>query len=142
MNYRKATKEDADKLDNLLTKLILDEKNNYDNSLEAVKIKNFYINYIEKENYQIFLCEEEKNIVGYIYIIINNKTAKIDALYIEEKYRNQGIGANLIESALSWIKEKNIKNIELNVLTQNKQAKKLYEKYGFITFKETMKLNI
>lgn len=142
MNYRVATIEDAEKLDNLLSKLIEDEKNNYDDSIESTIVKGFYKNMISRENTIIYLCEDDSFIVGYIYAIINGRKGKIDALFVEKDYRNKKIASNLIEYIKNWFKEKNINDIEISVLSKNTIAKKLYNKKGFITFKETMKLEI
>lgn len=143
MNYRVANIKDANKIDNLLTKLIAYEKNNYDNTIENIVVKNFYKNIIVKDDHIIYLCEDENVIIAYIYTYINDKKeAIIDALFVEKEYRNKHIASNLIKLAKAWIKEKNIKNIKINVYSKNKIAKQLYIKLGFKNFKEILKLDL
>lgn len=142
MNYRIANINDASKLDDLLTKLIKDEKENYDDSLELINVKDFYKNIIVKDNTIIYICEYKDLIIGYIYCFINNEKAVIDALFVEENYRNNGVASKLISLIKEYIKEKNIKNIEISVLSENKSAKSLYTKFGFKTFKEVMKTEL
>ena len=142
MNFRLANINDCDQLDNLLTKLIEDERK-YDKSIEKdFKVSNFYKNCIIKNNNLIYLCEVDNSIVGYIYLIIDKDKAKIDALYVEEEYRNRGIASKLLDYAITHFKKNNIKEVEINVLSNNIAAKKLYEKKGFYTFKETMKVEL
>ena len=144
MNFREATINDCEEIDNLLTKLIDDERINYDNTLqEGYIVKNFYEKYINDNDKKIYVCVDEDKIVGYIYIIINdNIIAKLDALYVLEEHRNKGIAKELIKMAINYIKQnKAIRRIEINVLSENKIAKKLYEKINFKPFRLTMRLD-
>lgn len=138
MLFRNAVNSDANKLDNLLTKLIEDEKN-YDENCESVNVKDFYINYIDDPTKYFEVCEDNNEIVGYIYAILNNDTAKIDALFIAEKYRNKGIATKLIEDFINFAKDNNINTITINVLENNKKAKNLYSKYFRLNKKDNLK---
>ncbi|MBR1416319.1 MAG: GNAT family N-acetyltransferase [Bacilli bacterium] len=128
MIYRKANIKDAKEVDSLLTKLIADERQ-YDPKCELVIVKDYYINFIEDSNKYLFVCEDNNNIVGYIYSIIEEDNAKIDALFVLEEYRNKGIATKLIEDFISYAKDNNIKQITINVLSNNLKARKLYLKY-------------
>lgn len=140
MNFRMANLKDAKILDDLLTKLISDEKKNYDPSLESIHVKDFYKNIIGKDNHVIYLCEIDFVIVGYIYAFIDNQNkAIIDALFIEKDFRNQKIATELLKLIKDWISKKKIQTIEISVLSKNLIAKKLYKKFGFVPFKEIMK---
>ena len=131
--------ERANICDILLTKLIQDERQ-YDKSIDkGFVVKDYFKNVIKNEE-NILLCYEENNIIkGYIYLkqIINNnkKGYLIDGLYVEELYRNKGIASKLIEKALNITKDNGIEVLEINVMSQNKKAIKLYKKYGFNEFK-------
>jgi len=132
--------------DDLLTKLIQDERQ-YDSLIDKnFIVKDFYKNVIKnKEN--ILLCYEENNIIkGYIYL----KPIKddehngylIDALYVLEEYRNNGIAKQLINEGIAIVKKYNIKFIDINVLANNKIAHKLYNSVGFMDFKINLRKNI
>ena len=131
--------ERANICDDLLTKLIQDERQ-YDKSIDkGFVVKDYFKNVIKNEE-NILLCYEENNIIkGYIYLkqMINNnkKGYLIDGLYVEELYRNKGIASKLIEKALNITKDNGIEVLEINVMSQNKKAIKLYKKYGFNEFK-------
>lgn len=142
MIFREGILNDCKYLDEMLTKLIDDERRNYDSSIEEVfVVKDFYKNMIIRDKHKIYLCEIDSVIVGYIYLIID-KGAKIDALYVLDKYRKMGIASKLLDLAMLYFKEHNVNSIEIGVLSKNIVAKNLYMKYGFSTFKETMKLEL
>ena len=140
MNYtiRKANINDSIKLNELLTKLIRDEKK-YDNNInEEFIVNSFYENIIDKKNNYLLVGEFSNKIVGYLYgYIIDdgdtviNKVAKIDALYIEEEYRHLGIGSSLINEFKKIVQEENIKYIEVNVCNNNKEAISTYKNNNF-----------
>ncbi len=144
MNFRSANLQDSLQLDNLLTKLVKDEKNNYDKYIKIEEINGFYQNILVNNNTKAFVCEKNNKIIGYIYCYVNNESIGIiDALYIEEEYRGLGIATKLIELTINWLKnEKLVELIEISVMDKNKLAKKLYKKLGFQKFKETLRIEI
>ena len=132
------SQEEAIKCDELLTKLIIDEKKYNSNISDDVNINNFYPNIYNKDNNKLFIAIDDNNIIGYIYIklistdgIDNNKELLIDALYVEEDYRNKGIATSLINKVKEYSINNNIKYISINVLDKNIKAKNLYNKLGF-----------
>ena len=50
---------------------------------------------------------------------------------ILEKYNGKGYGKRLFQKAEEWAKEKEIKRLELTVMTHNKRALWLYSSVGF-----------
>lgn len=140
MTFRFANVEDCSILDTMLTKLIMDERK-YDKSIDKnFKVQNFYQNVLGKNNI-IYLCEEENKIIGYVYTIINSENAVIDALYVEECYRNKKIATTLITEIIKVINEKNIYKILINVMSDNIVAKNFYLSLGFKPFRETLILD-
>ncbi|MBE6144817.1 MAG: GNAT family N-acetyltransferase [Firmicutes bacterium] len=131
--------ERANICDNLLTKLIQDERQ-YDNSIDdSFVVKDYFKNVIKNKN-NILLCYEEDTIIkGYIFFKIintnNNNGYLIDGLYVIEEYRNNGIATKLLESGLNILNDTNVKFIDINVLSNNKSAINLYKKFGFNEFK-------
>ncbi|MCD8500886.1 MAG: GNAT family N-acetyltransferase [Bacillaceae bacterium] len=54
-------------------------------------------------------------------------------MIINKKWRNKGVGKQLISALISWAKKnKEIEKICLEVLSRNKRAIRLYESFGFI----------
>ena len=54
----------------------------------------------------------------------------IEVLFVDEKYRRNGFGLKLMNSAVEWFKVKKIDEIELTVVYGN-EAVSFYEKLGF-----------
>ena len=141
------TKEEAIICDELLTKLILDEKK-YNKNINVISIIDYYPNLYLKDNNTLFIAKQDNKIVGYIFIKELNdptnilKEAIIDALYVEEEYRNNGIAKSLIEKAKNYCSNNNIKYISLNVMYQNEIAKKLYYNLGFKKFSLNLKSEV
>lgn len=98
----------------------LDEINTYvkDNVLKQIR------------NYK--LINIDGNIVGCILVENKDDGVIIDELYIEEKYRNNGIGTDLINNVIS-----NNNIVYLWVYKLNVKAIRLYKRLGFIIIKET-----
>lgn len=69
--------------------------------------------------------------------------AYISAVYINEKYRNSGLALKLIETITEKLfKKHNVEFIELHCLTNNLEAKRIWEKLGYKTFREQMRKKI
>ena len=141
MNFiiKKADLTDAKEINNMLTFLIQDERKNYDNNInENYKVRNFYEQYIENENMCILVAKENEVILGYVYGFIqdngslyNNKVTKLDALFVKEQYRGNGIARNLMKEFINWAEEKGVAYVELSVCKDNSNAISLYENEGF-----------
>ena len=127
------------KIDNMLTSLIQDERKKYDNNInENYKVKNFYEQYIENENMCILVAKGNETILGYVYGFVqdngslyNKKVAQLDALYVKEQYRKNGIAKNLIKEFIKWAEGKEVAYVELSVCKDNTNAISLYESEGF-----------
>jgi len=146
---RKATLEDAKDLDSLLTKLINYERKFSSNVSENIEVKGFYKNILKRDNQAIFAASCEEKVIGFIYIyekILDetfiNKEAFIDAFFVEEEYRNKGIGKSLINEAIAWAKERNIKYIDIDVMSENIKTINIYNNIGFNEIKKGMRIKL
>lgn len=125
--------EDANRCDELLTKLIEDEKK-YNPSLDDIVIKDHFNKMLNDDNI-ILLGYYLDEIVGYILIRrTSNNTCLLDGLYVLEDYRNQGIGKSLINEAINRCKKINIKYVDINVIEKNEVAKNIYKNLDFNSF--------
>src|SRR5574344_199497 len=134
---------DANKCDNLLTKLVLDERKYNDSIDEDTIIKNHVNKMLNDENIILLAYYFEKEIVGYILIRKTDKnTCLLDGLYVLEEYRNQGIANSLLNEAINRCKKLNVKNIDINVMDKNKIAKGIYKKLNFIEYEVKLRKTI
>ena len=91
-------------------------------------------------NNAIFVARIEEKILGYI--ILSSREGKkngyryrkeldIDAMGVEESYRNQGIGRKLLKYVKEYAKDNGYTDLRLTVNEENENARHLYEQLGF-----------
>lgn len=89
-----------------------------------------YEDAIEDELVVFKVTDGDGNIIAGCNLIINCwRTADLDILWVEEKYRRQGIGSALIREAERAAREKGCHSMTLG--TFDFQAKPMYEQFGF-----------
>lgn len=145
---RKAELADAKVLDELLTSLVQDERQ-YDDTISSLfVVKDYHKNYLKRKDNICYVYEDNNEIIAYIDgKIVNDGTEvcdtfKINALFVKEDYRHKGIATELIKTILNDVKQRGITNCEIGVMSENYNAKKLYEKFGFKTYKEIKRVKI
>lgn len=62
---------------------------------------------------------------------------RIESLTVETLERGQGIGTRLLSEAYRFAQERGFKVLSLEVVDTNPQARKLYEREGFLSIKTT-----
>lgn len=101
-------------------------------------IKPEELNFEENEEYYKIIFNNE--MVGFIGIINYEKEIYLYRFFIDEKYRNQGIGTIALNKIINMAKEQN-KDMSLEVIGEN-IARNLYERLGFKTHYRKMVLKI
>lgn len=135
--------EDANKCDELLTKLILDERKYNDLIDDNIVIKNHFSKMLDDEDVILLAYYLDKLIVGYILIRkINENLCLLDGLYVLEEYRNQKIASSLLNEAIARCKKLNVKYIDINVMEKNELAKRIYKKLDFTEYEVKLRKNI
>jgi ribosomal protein S18 acetylase RimI-like enzyme len=75
---------------------------------------------------------EEKNAIGFLYLEENTKWLyTIEYVFVDPKYRNMGLGTELLKYAMKLAKEKGAKKVNLNVASKRTRAIDLYKEMGF-----------
>lgn len=147
---RIAKNKDVDSLNLLFQKLLEYERENYDKNIkDNLCVDSFFDNKISDQNNVILVAQLDKKIVGYLYGYVDDTNkikaefeAFINSIYVEEQYRNEGIGTELIKNFIDKVKSKNAKYVYIENLVSNEVAKYLYSKLGFNLFKENRKLEL
>ena len=145
---RKVQEKDLSTVDNLLTLLIQDERKYNKNINPDFKVDGWYQRFINDDNRIILVYEIDSKVVGYIYGYIDlspvniRPEAILDALYVEESHRTNGIATELIDEFITWVKSKDAISIEVSVLLENNKAINLYLKNRFKKYSERLKLMI
>lgn len=86
----------------------------------------------------IWLLKMNEHYIGHCIITVGfslefaGHDVFLDELYIEEQFRNQGIGRQVMTFVKQQSSKYGAKAIHLEVDKENLRAQKLYEKFGFI----------
>jgi ribosomal protein S18 acetylase RimI-like enzyme len=104
---------------------------------------------VRKRKSIIAVAEVNNKIVGFfIGDIRKTKTRKDNLLgfisdgYVDKKYRNKGVGRELLNWLINWFSSKGIKRIELMVDSSNKLGIKAWQSYGFKEYQKKMQKSI
>ena len=115
---REGKLEDLTKINELGTKLL-------PNFIATYNIKD----YLTNEKYLI-LVSDDMNINAFLIVLKNIDTYEIEAIYVDNNYRRQGIATKL----LNFFEEHYLNKddvILLEVAVNNENAINLYKKFGF-----------
>ena len=129
MNFRKIEIQEFDKLKRVFP------------GNEWEKYKNMQIEKIEKKEIDIFVIENDENIIGEI--TANYKSNKLEneakagirayleAFRLSKEYRGQGLGQKLINYCMKYLENIGYTEFTIGVEDDNEIAKHIYSKLGF-----------
>ncbi len=104
------------------------EKRSFDDPWSSESIENeFYNNPLA----YFFVARNEGIIIGYIGVWLVFEEIHITTLAVEDKYRRQGIGTDLVNTVISHFTKHGACSATLEVRPSNRAARILYEKMGF-----------
>ena len=109
---------------------------------EGEQSTEFIENTLANDESDILVCEENGKVVGFILLqsktrpdfdfMLPGKYCYIMDVIVTENFRGKGYGTALMNSAKEWAKERECSFINLDVLTNNPDAIRLYKTLGFI----------
>ncbi|HDK7175371.1 TPA: GNAT family N-acetyltransferase [Clostridium botulinum] len=151
MKIRVATKDNIEDICRLYEELFSDMRSlqpTYFKSAEQDKA--FLESIIASEKSDILMAiDNNEVIVGFALIqeqetppfncLVKHQYAYLMDMIIKRPYRGKGIGTTLINEVKKWTKDRNLEYVELNVLPENINAIKLYEKQEFKNAMQTMR---
>ena len=113
----------------------------------ADMFKEFIEENIRSRDALVLIAEVEEEPVGYclakiqstIPILIVDKIGSIYDLFVRKEFRGMGLSSQLMNETIKWLEKKSIKHVTLNVSVDNKQARKVYQKWGFMDFQISMR---
>ena len=105
---------------------------------------------ITAENSHLIVAVSKEKLVGSGYIRLensahyhkNSKHGYIGFMYVLPDYRGQRISGLILDSLKIWAKEKNLKELRLDVYHNNPSAVKSYERFGFTKSLVNMRIDI
>jgi len=132
IKVRTAQKEDCSEITHLTNQL------GYPSTLE--KICEIMDLVLAHNDHQVFIAENEKNIVGYIHLIRSmrigsNPFIEIAAFIIDESSRSVGVGSSLIGESENWASSLGLKDIRIRSNIIRQEAHSFFQKRGFQNIK-------
>ena len=108
----------------------------------------FFKSVIENEYFHLLIAYLEDSAVGYVWAAFEKKPETpfkyernyfyIHQIVVHEQYRHQNIGNQLLNEITHIANQNGIKEIALDSWSFNKNAHRVFEKNGFITYKINM----
>ena len=133
MNYKliKSSNDDIEKLIDYKKKTIFEYAKDLPIN-EINKINNYVKNNVPKLLNNYFNIVVDDKVVGCLLLTDRDDGVLLDEIYLEEEYRNKGIGTDIIKNVIN-----NNDIIFLWVYKENLKAVSLYKKLGFVVLDET-----
>ncbi len=144
MNIRRAEKNDAPKISDLLNQVLMVHHNIRPDLFKRDCRKytdGELLEIIEDDERPIFVALDEEGVLGYAFCVIikhtddniltDIKSLYIDDLCVDENIRGKHVGTALYEYVLEYAKKIGCYNVTLNVWQGNDAAMRFYEKRGF-----------
>lgn len=119
---------------------IIESERPFDSSLQVGEIHYYdLLKLIQSADAAVVVAEVDAQVVGsgYAKICLSKPYQKheyyvyLGFMYVKPNYRGRGINKMILDSLISWAKEKNIAEVRLEVYEENSIAKKAYAKAGF-----------
>jgi ribosomal protein S18 acetylase RimI-like enzyme len=129
LTIRKATPKDWNKILPLFKQLYHDDI--------GPNLKNTFTKLTKNNENITLIAEQNQKLLGalianyYMDLDWEGKTAKLQAIIVDQKHRNKGIGKKLLQHLLTQAKQNNCRAITARVNRKNKIARLFYEKLDF-----------
>lgn len=81
------------------------------------------------------IAELDDRPVGFVFCVLGDrgrKTAHITDIYVRPEVRSQGIGTALLSGVLGPARAAGLDHVSLEVMIRNSEARRLYERLGFV----------
>jgi ribosomal protein S18 acetylase RimI-like enzyme len=81
------------------------------------------------------IAEDEDKPVGFVFCVLGDrgrKTAHVTDIYVRPDARGRGIGRALLAELVAPARKAGLEHVSLEVLVRNPEARRLYERLGFI----------
>ena len=127
MTIRLMTMEDYEGVYELWMSCVGMGLNNLDDSKDGIE------KFLLRNPATCFVAEEDGGIVGVILAGNDGRRGYIYHTAVNPAFRNQGIGAALVESAMEALQALGINKVALVVFSKNKDGNDFWEKRGFTT---------
>ena len=149
LKFRQATREDLPEIVRMLADDFLGAtRESYEDPLPESYLKAFEEIQIDKNN-ELIVAEKDGAIIGTLQITFTpsislqgGKRATVESVRVDEKFRGQGIGRELMLFAIKRAREEKCVSMQLTTNAERTDAHRFYENLGFKGTHLGMKLSL
>ena len=149
LNFRQAKLNDLSEIVRMLADDFLgSSRERFEYPLPETYIKAFQELNVEKNN-QLIVAEKNDGVVGTMQITFipsisfqGGKRAMIESVRVDERFRGQGIGREMMFWAIERAREEGCISIQLTTNSERRDAHRFYESLGFAGSHLGMKLKL
>jgi len=149
LEFRQATREDLPEIVRMLADDFLGaQRERYENPLPESYTRAFEEIQIDKNN-ELIVAELDGAVIGTLQITFTpsisfqgGKRATVESVRVDEKYRGQGIGRELMLFAINRAREEKCVSMQLTTNADRTDAHRFYENLGFKGTHLGMKLKL
>lgn len=130
---------------------VIDAERPFDVTLKSANARYYNLEeLIMAPHIEMAVAEVDGNIIASGYARIQEaksyskfeKYAFLGFMFVDPKYRGQGLNKKIIDHLKAWIRSKDIDELRLEVYVENEGAIRAYEKIGFSTLLYEMRMNL
>lgn len=117
--------------------------------IEQYMTRESFVSLIENKNVITILVQERRKIIGCCFVSILErsdmqpvKTAYIDLLVVDEKYRRKGIGREIFHEVKKQAQKVGASRINLMVWSHNPIAESAYRSYGMVPQRSVYEISL
>jgi ribosomal protein S18 acetylase RimI-like enzyme len=87
----------------------------------------------------VFVAEDDGEVIGYTYagvegydyMSLRGPAGVLHDIVVDPRWRRSGVGRQLLDRALAFLKSHNVPRVVLSTATRNEAAQRLFERVGF-----------
>lgn len=153
MEIRVAAERDIPRVVELYSQLFeLSERMQPERYRNAPQDEGFLREVITAGDQELFVADDAGKVCGFALVqdvatppydcVVPYRYAYLMDLCVDERHRNGGIGALLMESVKSWARGRGLRYVELCALAQNEGAIRFYRRNGFADQRKIMQFDL
>jgi len=154
IEIRKATVKDLDGILRLNFELFKKEYREYDKTLDLDWTQRggekYFRNRIAKSDGFVAVAESGGKLVGYLCggmpkmeaHRIKMKHAELENMFVDKRFRRQGVGKKLAEEFLNWCRENKADYVSVSASYENEEGIHFYRKLGFENYEIVLEMKV